>query len=165
LSAWLAAWRADVARILPLAWPVFVGQIAVLLFSTVDTVLVARYSMLDLAALSVGAAAYITVFIGLMGVVMAISPLAGQLIGARKLEAAGAQLHQVVWVALGLAALGSTLLLFPAPFLWLARATPQMADKVRGYLMALALALPASLLFATYRGFNFAMSRPKAVMA
>ena len=42
-------------RLLPLAWPVFVGQIAVLAFSTVDTVLVARASALDLAALAIGA--------------------------------------------------------------------------------------------------------------
>ena len=30
-------------RIVPLAWPVFVGQVAVLAFSTVDTLLVARH--------------------------------------------------------------------------------------------------------------------------
>ena len=36
-------WRASVARIVPLAWPVFMGQVAMVLFATVDTVLVARY--------------------------------------------------------------------------------------------------------------------------
>ncbi len=46
----------DARRIAPLAWPVFVGQLAVLGFATVDTVLVARYSALDLAALAVGSA-------------------------------------------------------------------------------------------------------------
>ena len=43
--------------------------------------------------------------------------------------------------------------------------TPEVAAKVRGYLLALAFALPASLLFTVYRGFNIAVSRPKAVMA
>ena len=43
-------------RIAPLAWPVFVGQVAVLGFSTIDTMLVARHSATDLAALAVGAA-------------------------------------------------------------------------------------------------------------
>ena len=82
-------WRADVAHIVPLAWPVFMGQVAMVLFATVDTVLVARYSATDLAALAVGAAAYITVFIGLMGVVLAVAPIVGQLYGAKRLEAAG----------------------------------------------------------------------------
>ena len=155
---------ASVRRITPLAWPVFVGQVAVLGFGTVDTVLVARHSPTDLAALAVGGASYITVFIGLMGMVLAVSPIVGQLFGAQRLKEAGHQAWQALWLALGLALLGSTLLAFPEPFLALAQASPGVAEKVRGYLLALALALPASLLFTVYRGFNVAVSRPKAVM-
>ena len=164
MSGRAAQWRYSVARIVPLAWPVFFGQVAMVLFATVDTVLVARYSALDLAALAVGAAAYITVFIGLMGVVLAVGPIVGQLFGAKRYEAAGDQLHQAVWLALGLAALGSVLLAFPQPFIALSQATPAVAEKLRQYLLALALALPAGLLFAAFRGFNNAVSRPKAVM-
>ena len=36
-----------------LAWPVFIGQLSVLAFSTVDTLLGARHSAADLAALAV----------------------------------------------------------------------------------------------------------------
>jgi MATE family multidrug resistance protein len=165
VTAPAGSWRADVARIAPLAWPVLIGQVAVLMYATVDTVLVARFAAADLAALAVGGAAYITVFIGLVGIVMAIGPLVGQLYGANRHVDAGAQLHQAVWLALGLTLVGSTLLAFPWPFLALARATPEVAAKVRGYLLALAFALPAALLFSAYRGFNLAVSRPKAVMA
>jgi multidrug resistance protein, MATE family len=164
LTAATGTLRADVARILPLAWPVLVGQIAVLMFATVDTVLVARYSAADLAALAVGGAAYITVFIGLMGVVLALGPIVGQLYGAKRFLAAGEQLHQAVWLAFGLTLIGSTVLVFPYPFLALSRATPEVAEKIRGYLLGLAFSLPAGLLFAAYRGFNNAVSRPKAVM-
>ncbi len=158
-------WRDSARLIAPLAWPVFIGQISVVAFGTIDTLLVARQSAADLAALAVGAAAYITVFIGLMGVVIAVAPIAGQLFGARKLEAAGHQLHQAVWLAIGLSLLGSSVLIFPEPFLELAQATPTVAAKARGYLQALAFALPASLMFAAFRGFNTAVSRPKAVMS
>lgn len=155
----------SVRQIAPLAWPVFVGQVSVLAFGTIDTVLVARASATDLAALAVGAAAYITVFIGFMGVLVALSPIVGQLHGAGRKADAGRQVHQAVWVAAGLSLLGSALLAFPAPFLALAQAGPEVAGKVRGYLLALAFSLPASLLFTVYRGFNTAVSRPKAVMA
>lgn len=158
----LAANARHIAR---LAWPLLIGQLAVLAFGTIDTMLVARYAAADLAALAVGGAAYITVFIGLMGVVLALGPIVGQLYGARKLEAAGAQLHQAVWLALGLSVVGSALLAFPQPFLWLSRAEPEVADKVRSYTLALAASLPAALLFTAYRGFNTAVSRPKAVTA
>jgi MATE family multidrug resistance protein len=156
--------RHDARHILALAWPVLIGQLAVLGFATVDTVLVGRHSATDLAAFAVGSAAYITVFIGLMGVVLAIGPIVGQLFGAQRLEEAGHQLHQSVWLALGLSVFGCLLLVFPAPFLMLSRATPEVADKIRGYLLALAFSLPASLLFTVYRGFNTAVSRPVAVM-
>lgn len=155
--------RVNARRIVRLAAPLLAGQLAVLAFGTIDTLLVARYAAADLAALAVGGAAYITVFIGLMGVVLALGPLVGQLFGARQYVQAGAQLHQAVWLALALSALGSTLLAFPHPFLGLARATPEVAAQVRGYTLALAFSLPASLLFTAYRGFNTAVSRPKAV--
>jgi len=157
--------RESARRIAPLAWPVFVGQAAVLAFSTVDTVMAARASALDLAALAVGGAVYISVFVGFMGVVLAVGPIAGQLFGARRLEDAGRELHQAMWLALGLSALGCVVLLFPQPFLTLSHAHGEVAAKVRGYLAALAFALPSALVFTAFRGFNTAVSRPKIVMA
>lgn len=155
----------SIRRITPLAWPLFVGQVSVVAFATVDTVIVGRHSAADLAALSVGAAAYVTTFIGLMGVVLALGPITGQLFGARQLRDCGHQLHQAVWLALVLAVLGSSLLVWPEPFMALARLQPEEEARVRGYLRVLAASLPMSLLFAAYRGFNNAVSRPKAVMA
>jgi multidrug resistance protein, MATE family len=152
-------------HIAPLAWPVLIGQLAVLAFSTIDTVMAARFSPLDLAALAVGGAAYISVFVGLMGVVLAVGPITGQLFGAGKHTEAGRQLHQAVWLALGLSVLGCAVLLFPQPFLSLAKVQPDVEVKVRGYLSALAFALPSALLFTAFRGFNTAVSRPKIVMS
>ena len=151
-------------RIASLAWPMFIGQVAVLAFSTVDTVMAARSSALDLAALAIGGAAYISIFVGLMGVVMALGPIAGQLYGAGRLRDCGRALHQAMWLALALSVAGCALLLFPQPFLDLAHTPPDVEVKVRGYLTGLAFALPASLLFSAYRAFNIAVSRPKAVM-
>ena len=158
------SWTDSARRIAALAWPVLIGQLSVLAFGTVDTLLMARYAAVDLAALAIGGSAYLTVFIGFMGVVLAISPIVGQLFGAGQHAQAGRQAHQAVWVVLGLSMLGSLLLAFPTPFLALSQATPEVAEKVRGYLLVLAFSLPASLMFTVYRGFNTAVSRPKAVM-
>ncbi len=163
-TAQATGWRHSARRLLPLTWPVLVGQLSLLAYSTIDTVLVARHSPEDLAALAVGAAAYITVFIGLMGIVLALSPIVGQLHGAGRDAEAGRQAHQAVWLALFVAVPAAALLAFPAPFLAWAQAGPEVEAKVRGYLLALAVSVPASLLFTCYRAFNVAVSRPKAVM-
>ena len=157
--------RSGARRIAPLAWPVFVGQVAVIAFSTVDTVMVARTSATDLAALAVGASVYISIFVGFMGAVLAIGPIAGQLYGAGKLPESGHEAQQAMWLGLALAVPGCLLLLAPEPFLALARAEPAVATKVRQYLEGLAFALPPALVFTAFRGFNIAVSRPKAVMA
>ncbi|MFY7867042.1 MATE family efflux transporter [Roseateles sp.] len=151
-------------RIAPLAWPVLIGQLAVLGFSTVDTLLIARYSAIDLAALAVGSAIYVTVFVGLMGVVMAISPIVGRLFGAGQLKQAGDQFRQSLWLCLGLLLIGDLILLFPQPFLAISQTSPEVEAKVRAYLWALAFSLPATLFFTAFRGFTVAVSRPKAVM-
>jgi MATE family multidrug resistance protein len=158
-------WGDSVRRIAVLAWPVLIGQVAVLLFTTIDTILVARYAALDLAALAIGSAAYISIFVGLMGVVLAVGPIAGQLFGAGRMRECGRQLHQAMWLALALSILGCALLLFPQPFLLLSRAGAQVGEKVRWHLIGLAFALPPALLFTAFRGFNTAVSRPKVVMA
>jgi len=48
-------------RVVHLAWPVLVGQMAVVGSGVIDTVMAGRLSALDLAAVGVGAAIYITV--------------------------------------------------------------------------------------------------------
>lgn len=156
---------ASARRIAELAWPVFIGQVAVLGFSTVDTLFVARAGALDLAALAIGGAAYVSIFVGLMGIVLAVGPIAGQLYGAKRYHECGAQLHQAMWLALAFAVPGCALLLFPQPFFALSHASPEVAERTRGYLTAIAFALPFTLLFTAFRGFNTAVSRPKVVMA
>ena len=48
---------------------VLVGQLAVMAFGVADTVIAGRYSDTALAALSVGSAIYISVYVGLIGIV------------------------------------------------------------------------------------------------
>lgn len=152
-------------RIVPLAWPVLVGQIAVMMFSTVDTLMMGRVGPADLAALAVGSAAYVTIFVGLMGVVLAVGPIAGRQFGAQDLPGAGQSFVQAQWLALLLCVPGCLALWFPAPFTALAQLDALQAEKVQAYTRPEAFALPAALLFTAFRGFSTAVSRPNAVMA
>ena len=152
-------------RIGALAWPMLVGQLAVIANGVIDTAMTSRFSSADLASLAVGASIYVSSFVGLSGVLQAVSPIIGQLYGARKYERIGFEVKQSIWLALFLSLAGFVLLLFPQPLLALAHASPETADKVTLYLRILALALPATLGFRIYGSLNTALARPKMVMA
>lgn len=152
-------------RIASLAWPILIGQLSVIANSVVDTVMVSRFSVTDLGALAVGASIYISVFVGLNGVLQSLSPVIGHLYGAQRFEAIGAEVKQGGWLAFGLSCVGCLLLAFPHPLLSLTNASPALIEKAEIYLRTLAFALPASLGFVIYGALNNAMGRPKMVMA
>ena len=152
------------ARITALAWPLLVGQLAVIANGVIDTAMTSRFSSTDLAALAVGASIYVSSFVGLSGVLQAVSPIIGQLYGARKYQRIGFEIKQSLWLALFLCLAGFLLLLFPQPLLALAHASPEVTGKVTLYLRILALALPATLGFRIYSSLNTALARPKMVM-
>ena len=154
---------ADVRRITALAWPVLIGQLAVIAFGVLDTAMAGRASAADLAAIGLGGSIYVTVYISLMGVLQALSPIAGQLYGAQKHGEIGEEVRQAMWLGLVLAAIGILLLWFPAPLLRLADATPELTEKATAYLRYEALALPAALGFRIYSALNNALSRPVMV--
>ena len=151
--------------IVRLAWPVLVAQLAIIASGVLDTVMAGRYSAVDLAAVGIGASIYFSVFIGLMGVVQALSPIAGQLFGGKQYERIGEETRQTAWLALTLSALGVLLLAFPEPFLRLSSAPPEVEARTRDYLQGIAWGLPAMLMFRVFFALTTAVSRPRAVMA
>jgi MATE family multidrug resistance protein len=160
----LQAFLNNAIRIVALAWPILIGQLAVIANGVIDTAMTSRFSATDLAALAIGASIYVSVFVGLNGVLQAIAPVIGQLFGAGRFEAIGAELKQGAWLALFLTITGCAALAFPQPLLSLAHASPELAAKATLYLRILALALPATLGFRIYAAFNTAIGRPKMVM-
>lgn len=157
--------RARMRQIAALAWPMLVGQLAVVGNGVIDTAMTSRFSATDLAALSIGVSIYVSIFVGLNGVLQSISPVVGQLFGAGKYEQIGAEVKQGVWLGFFLACIGCAALLFPQGLLSIAEATPTLTAKAALYLRTLALALPATLAFRIYGALNNAVGRPKMVMA
>ncbi|GGX33147.1 MATE family efflux transporter [Undibacterium squillarum] len=151
-------------QISALAWPTLIGQLATVSNGVIDTAMTSRYSATDLAALAIGVSLYVTIFVGLNGVLQAISPIIGQLYGAKDFHQIGDKVRQAVWLAAALSLSGCLLLLFPAPLLQISNAEGELYDKAAHYLQILALALPATLGFRIYSGLNNAVGKPKMVM-
>ena len=99
------------------AGTVLVGQLAVMAFGVADTVIAGRYSDTALAVLSVGSAIYISVFVGLIGIVQALLPIWAELLGANKHQAIGRSLRQSLYLSGLITIAGMASLLFPGALL------------------------------------------------
>ena len=143
-----------------------VSQWAGISFGVLDTAMTGHASPTDLAAMALSASIYITIFVGLMGVVHALIPILAQHFGAGNNAEVGRSWGQGVWLALGLSVVGAILMLFPD--VWLSMSgdvAPDVRERIASHLRALVLAMPAALVFRTIYALGTAVSRPKLVMA
>lgn len=160
-----SGWGATLRRILQQGWPVLVGQWASMAFGVLDTAMTGHASPVALAAMALAVSIYVTVFIGLTGVLHALIPIAAQHFGGRRLAEIGRAWGQAVWLSLGLSIVGGLAMLFPDTWLSMSGdVDPAVRAQVRGYLAMLIVALPAALVFRTVYALNTAVSRPKVVM-
>jgi multidrug resistance protein, MATE family len=139
---------------------IFAGQLAVMAFGIVDTVVAGRYSTQALAALSVGASIYISVYVSLLGVAQALLPIYAEHRGAGRLPAVGAAARQAFYLSLALALVGVSALAFPGPLLRWAEVPSSMLGDVRQYLWVIAAAFVPALWFRMYASLSQALGKP-----
>ena len=145
------------------AGTILVGQLAVMAFGVTDTIVAGRYSQQALAALSVGSAVYISVFVGLMGVLQALLPTWAELHGAGRSVEVGRSVRQALYLSGLTMVAGVTALFFPGPLLQWTQVPAELQGEVREYLAVLTLALPAALLFRMYSTLNQSLGKPLLV--
>ncbi|CAN7346526.1 MATE family efflux transporter [Acidovorax sp. LjRoot194] len=142
---------------------VLTGQLAVMAFGVTDTIVAGRYGEASLAALSVGSAIFISVYVALIGVLQALLPVWAEQRGAQQTAAIGSSFRQALYLCAAASAVGMAILLSPGPLLRWTEVPPALRAEVGRYLAVLALALPPALLFRIYSTLNQALGRPHLV--
>lgn len=155
--------KRDIPPILELASPLLIGQLAAIAFGVIDTAMTARYSTDDLAALGMAASIYISIYVGLTGIISALNPIAGQLFGAGRFGEIGEEVRQTFWLSMLIALLGFAVMLYPEPFLALGGVSEAIEAKAKLYLQILSLGLPATMAMRTLVAFHNAISQPKVI--
>ena len=147
------------------AWPVLIASWAGIAFGVIDTAMGGHSGALDLQIMALATSIYVSVFVGLMGVIHALIPILAQHYGAERYAEVGRLWGQGVWLAAALCLVGAVFLLLPD--MWLSISgdlDPDVRRGVRYYLLALACALPAALAFRSIYALATAVSRPRTVM-
>jgi MATE family multidrug resistance protein len=145
------------------AGTVLVGQLATMAFGVTDTIIAGRYSEQALAALSVGAAVFVSVYVSLMGVLQALLPVWAELHGGGRGAEVGRSVRQSLYLA-GIAIVaGMAVLLSPGAVLRLTQVPPEMRGEVEAYLVVLAFGLAPALLFRLFSTLNQSLGKPQLV--
>ncbi|HZA95328.1 MAG TPA: MATE family efflux transporter [Burkholderiaceae bacterium] len=147
-----------------LGWPLFIANLALVGNGTIDTIMAGQLSATDLAAVAVGSSIYVSVYIGLMGVLQALSPIAGHHFGAQRWRAIGDDLQQALWLSMFLTIAGLPIVLATDTWLGFARVDAEVASIATTYLHAIAFGLPGALAARAFVALNAAVSRPKVTM-
>jgi MATE family multidrug resistance protein len=153
-----------IRRIITLAWPVFVAQLVSIGMMIADTLIVGRYSTAHLAAVAVGGGIYVTLMLGMSGVVLALGPIIGQHYGAGQNEAISPDIREGFWLAFILALIGMGLLAFPHFLLSPAHLSPELEAIATSYLRLLSLSLPAILGYRVFHAAANALGHPRPLM-
>ncbi|VTU35850.1 Multidrug-efflux transporter [Variovorax sp. PBS-H4] len=136
---------------------------AVMAFGVTDTIVAGRYAEGALAALSVGSAVFVSVYVSLLGVLQALLPVWAELHGAQRTAEVGRSVRQSLYLCAFAIAVGMTILLFPAPLLRWAEVPQTMRADVEAYLQVLAFALAPALLFRVFSTLNQSLGQPQLV--
>lgn len=153
----------EAGLILRHAGTVWIGQVAVMGFGVADTMIAGRHSDEALAALSIGAAVYISIYVALMGVLQAQLPVWSELRGAGKFHALGASVRQALYICLLLLVIGLPAMWMPQSLLRWTQVPPDLQPMVEDYLAVQAYGLVPAVLFRMYSTLNQSLGKPRLV--
>ncbi len=142
----------------------FIAQLAFIANFTIDTAMAGRLSAVQLAGVSLGTNLYVSIAIGLMGVLSALGPIAAHHFGAGRPALVGRDAREAIWLAAALSVPGCAMLAWHRPWIEWAQPSADVAQVASAYLAAAAFGLPAALGTRVFVTLNSALSRPHITM-
>ncbi|QPB42684.1 MATE family efflux transporter [Rodentibacter haemolyticus] len=160
----LSAYHADIKKLIKIAFPILLAQIAQNSMGLVDTIMAGRVSSTDMAAISVGASIWLPLVLFGHGLLLALPPTVSYLNGSGQRHRIAHQIRQGIWIAL-LSSIPLGLFIYYSDFvLQFMEMEPRMAQIARDYLHAMLWGLPAYLLLINFRCLNDGIAKTKPAM-
>lgn len=155
----------EIRSLLTLAAPVFLAQLAQTSMAFVDTVMAGRAGAADMAAVAVASSFWVPAMLFGQGMLMSVTPLVAQALGADSGEGTGRFLRQGAWLALPVAALlMGVIYVVSLAVLRMDRVDPELARLTSGYLRAILWGLPGLMLYCAQRAWLEGHGRTQPAM-
>jgi MATE family multidrug resistance protein len=150
--------------LLHLAGPIILSQIAQVLMGMVDTVMSGHAGATEQAVVGLGVALWIPVFIGLMSVVQAVSPIIAHHFGAGDSLAVARDAREGIWLALFAGLVPLLLVPWAADLLRFAGIESALAERAGVFLWGIGLGLPAALVYRSLSFYSASINQTRPIM-
>lgn len=143
--------RHEATLLLKLTGPILLAQLSQTSMGFVDTIMAGRVSPVDLAAVAVGSSLFFPIFLFLVGLLSAVTPLTAQAHGRRDSADIFHSLQQGIVVGLLCGILSMILIWQLSPLFNLLHITPEIAIPAKQYLFAVSWGMPFAGVFLALR--------------
>ncbi len=156
--------RDDLRALLRVGWPLILNNLFSIGVNVSDTLMVGRLGATQLAALSIGSSLWLGIFLGGLGILMALGPTVAQHYGAGRLAEIGHDTRQAIWLALAISGVVVALMHAVEPLLRWLEIEPEVRLLSVAYLHALAFGAPGLYLYHVLRQMNEGIGRTVPIM-
>ena len=156
--------RIELRILFNLGWPIFLAQSSQTAMGLADTLMSSWAGVDELAAISVGAGLWLPLFLSLSGVMLGLTPLVANLVGAEQRSDTPTQLHHSLVLALMLGVIAVILLNNSGPLLDWLEVEQRLKERTLEYLFAISWGLPALLIYQAIRSYAEGFGQTRATM-
>ncbi|MFD1737325.1 MATE family efflux transporter [Bacillus salitolerans] len=157
--------KEKIIQIFILIVPILITQLGMFSMVFFNTIMTGRYNASDLAAVAIGSAIWNPIFIGISGILLAVSPIAAEKLGERRKREVSAVVTQGIYLSIIISiiviVIGIVLL---DPILTFMNLDPLVKDITFQYLVGLSFGIFPLFLFNVLRSFIYALGKTRVVM-
>jgi MATE family multidrug resistance protein len=154
-----------VRQFLTVLLPILISQLALFAMTFFDTIMSGHASPTDLAGVAIGASIWVPIQAGLTGILMAVTPMVAQMVGAMRKENVPFTVIQAVYLSVAIAV---TVMLCGAlvldPILHAMKLEPDVRDIARNFLIALSCGFIPVFMYTVIRCFIDALGMTRVTM-
>lgn len=160
----LPRFRQESRALTRLALPIVLSQIAYVLLGMIDTIMAGHAGAEEQAAVALGVAFWMPVFIALMSVVQAVSPLVAHHFGAQDHAGIVRDTREGIWLAVFSSVIPALMLPAVRPAMLAAQIDPALIDKTLLFLQGIVIGLPAALIFRALAFYSAGINQTRPMM-
>ncbi|MFL1731417.1 MATE family efflux transporter [Moraxella oculi] len=158
-------YKKELTSLVSLAMPMLIAQLGQVGTGFVDTIMAGSAGKSDLAAVALGSSLFTTVYVTLLGIMIALNPMIAQQHGAKQTSQIGEMGRQGLWYGLFTGIFGMF-------FMW-AAITPfktffdlgtHTLHITENYLWFVGLAMPAAMIHRGLHAYASSLNRPRVIM-